>query len=202
MLKPVDNNNEVHNYWLFTTVIPNIRRRYESDDRLCRVLALAKLWAVFDETASEDLPLAEVERVKHSFAQNFGDRDGNPVVKIQLEIINVNGNLQIVAAANNNDTNNDGNAGDNAGPQQQQQQQQQQQGNQSRRNAQTQMMSLFQHQHQETLQRLEVMQADIVAQRAWMQQMFDRVITNQRRYGGTVHSAFARSNRQEEQRRD
>jgi hypothetical protein len=42
------------------------------------------IWAVFDESASEDLPLAEVERIKHSFVQNFGERDGNPVAKVQL----------------------------------------------------------------------------------------------------------------------
>jgi hypothetical protein len=202
MLRPNDGRNEVHDYWLFTTLVPNIRRRYESDDRLCRVFALAKLWAVFDETAAEDLPLAEVERIKHSFAQNFGERDGNPVVKIQLEIMNVNGNLQVVAsAANTNDridTNNNANDAINAGPQPQAQPQQQQQ----QRGAVTQILSLVQHNHQESIQRFELMQAEIVAQRAWMQQMFDRVITNQRRYGGTVHSAFARSNRQEEQRRD
>jgi hypothetical protein len=195
MLQADHGHNEVFDYWLFTTIIPNIRRRFDRDDRLCRVLALAKLWAVFDETASQDLPLVQVERIKHSFTQNFGERETNPVVKVILEILNVNGRLQIVPVANAN-ANNETADGTNQG---QQQQEHEPQGH-GRGNAQ--LMALLQHQHQETLQRLDVMQADAVSQRAWMQQMFNRVITNQRRYGGTVHSAMARSNRQEEQRRD
>lgn len=189
-------HNEVHDHWLFATVIPNIRSRFERDDRFGRVMALAKLWAVFDETAAEDMPLVEVERIKHSFAMNFGERDTNPVVKVLLEVLNVNGRLQVVPVANVNANNNNNQPnGDAQGQQQQQPQQGQQQAN-------GQLMAYMQHQQQENLQRFDMIQAEQQATRAWMQQMFDRVITNQRRYGGTVYSALARGDRQDQQRRD
>jgi hypothetical protein len=65
-----------------------------------------------------------------------------------------------------------------------------------------QLLALVQHNHQEVIQRIDMVQAEQQAQRAWMQQMFDRVITNQRRFGGTVYSAMARGDRQEQQRRN
>jgi hypothetical protein len=45
------------------------------------------------------------------------------------------------------------------------------------------------------------MQNEILAQRVWMQQQFTSVITNQRRYGGTIHSALARQHGPEQERR-
>jgi hypothetical protein len=76
MLQDHNGNIQVHDYWLFATVIPNIRRRFEQDDRFCCVMALAKLWAVFDKSASEDIPLAKTERIKHYFAMNCRDLVG------------------------------------------------------------------------------------------------------------------------------
>jgi hypothetical protein len=52
--------------WLFATVIPHLRRRFEGDNRFCQVMAMAKLWAVFDDTVSDELQLTEVERIKGS----------------------------------------------------------------------------------------------------------------------------------------
>jgi hypothetical protein len=140
MLRDHNGNGQVHDHWLFATVIPNIRRRFERDDRFCCVMALAKLWAVFDESALEDIPLAKTERIKHSFVMNFGKQDANPVVKVLLEVLNVDGRLEVVPVANNdviaNNTNNnadndknDGNCRDNnkQEPQQQQPRQRQQQ---------------------------------------------------------------------------
>jgi hypothetical protein len=145
-------NNEVHDFWLFTAVIPNIRRRFERDDRFCRVMALAKLWAVFDKAASEDIPLVEVERIKHSFAMNFGETATNPVVKVLLEILNVNGRLQVVPVANN--ANNNGNPpnGGNQGQPQQPQQQQQGQVHGQAHQANGQLLAYMQHVQQENLQ--------------------------------------------------
>ena len=179
--------------WLYQTVVPNLLTRFARDHCFMKVMAMAKLWAVFDDDACEELPLEEVGRIREAYNQAYGAPEGNPVAKVRLEVLNVDGNLQVVPAVNTNLNNNNVD-----GQQQEQQQPQQRQGNTNN----GQVMALSQHQHQEVLQRLDMIQADQQAMRAWMQQMFDRVITNQRRYGGTVHSAFARSNRQEQQRRD
>jgi hypothetical protein len=180
--------------WLYQSVVPNLLLRFARDHRFLMVMALAKLWAVFDDTACEELPLHEVGRIREAFNQAYGAIEGNPVMKVRLQVLNVDGHLQVVPAANGNDNG----EGDGNGEQQQQQQQQQEQRESNNRET----LALSQHHHQEVLQRLDMLQAEQQATRAWMQQMFDRVITNQRRYGGTVHSSFARGNRQEQQRRD
>jgi hypothetical protein len=188
---------QVTGNWLYHTVIPGLLTRFARDSRFLKVMALAKLWAVFDDAASEELLLEDVGRIREAYNQAFGQIDGNPVTKIRLQVLNVDGRLQVVEALANVNGNANGNANANANGIQQQQhqqllQQQEQPGN----------MALSQHYHQEILQRMDMMQAEVLSMRGWMQQMFDRVITNQRRYGGTVHSSFARGNRQEQQRRD
>jgi hypothetical protein len=80
--------------------------------------------------------------------------------------------------------------------------QQQQQPMNGNINNNPQLLALVQHNHQEVIQRIDMVQAEQQAQQAWMQQMFDRVITNQRGFGGTVYSAMARGDRQEQQRRN
>jgi hypothetical protein len=171
-------------------------QRFARDHRFLMVMALAKLWAVFDDAACEELPVVDVGRIRHAYTQTYGAIEGNPVVKVRLRVLNVDGRLQIVAAVNSS-TVDDGEAEgqhEHEPPQHQHQHQDATMNN-------GEMMALSQHQHQEILQRIDMLQAEQQAQRAWMQQMFDRVITNQRRYGGTVHSSFARGNRQEQQRR-
>jgi hypothetical protein len=148
-------------------------------------------------TASEDMPLAEVERIKHNFEMNFVERVANPVVKVLLEVLNVNERLQVVPAANNNENLPNG-AKQVQQQHQQSPQQQQLQGQQANR----QLLAYIQHVQQENLQWFDMIQAEQQATRAWMQQMFDRVITNQRHYGGTVYSSLARGNWLEQQRRD
>jgi hypothetical protein len=160
-------------------------------------MALAKLWAVFDDAACEEIALEEVGRIREAYRQAFGEPENNPIIKVRLEILNVDGRLQVVMAANASANNNGDNGEQEEG---QEQQEQQDQGNRNVNNGQ--VMALSQYQHQELLGRLDMLQAEQQAQRAWMQQMFDRVITNQQCYGGTVHSAFARADRQEQQRRD
>jgi hypothetical protein len=82
--------------------------------------------------------LAETERLKHGFAMNFDEGDVNPLVKVLLEVFNVDGRLEVVPVTNNdviannanntadNDENN-GNHRDNNEQEPQQQQQQQRQ---------------------------------------------------------------------------
>jgi hypothetical protein len=186
---------QVTGIWLYNAVVPGLLTRFARDHRFLKVMALAKLWAVFDTAASEEILLEEVGRIRDAYNQAYGQIDGNPVKKVRLQILNVDGRLQVVVAANHANGNNEG---DGVDGQQQQQLQQQQQTNINNGES----MALSGHHHQEVLQRLDMLQAEQQAMRGWMQQMFDRVITNQRRYGGTVHSSFARANRQEEQRRD
>jgi hypothetical protein len=188
-----EDTQQVTGIWLYQAVVPGLLQRFARDHRFLMVMALAKLWAVFDDAACEELPVAEVGRIRHAYTQTFGAIDGNPVVKVRQRVLNVDGRLEIVVAGNTSMVD-DGEGEEQREPRQQHQQQD---GTMNNGN----MMALSQHQHQELLQRLDMLQAEQQAQRAWMQQMFDRVITNQRRYGGTVHSSFARGNRQEQQRR-
>jgi hypothetical protein len=193
MLRP--EAEQVTGVWLYDHIVPNLLRRFARDHRFLMVMALAKLWAAFDDQACEELPLNEVGRIREEFNQAYGAIEGgNPVTKVRLQVLNVDGRLQVVAASAN--VNNDNGEGDGNGEGEQQQQEAQHHTN--NRDA----MALSNHHHQEVLQRLDMLQAEQQAMRGWMQQMFDRVITNQRRYGGTVHSSFARGNRQEQQRRD
>jgi hypothetical protein len=196
MLRP--EAQQVTGIWLYQVVVPNLLLRFARDHRFLMVMALAKLWAVFDDTAYEELPLQEAGRIREAFNQSYGAIEGgNPVTKVRLQVLNVDGRLQVVPAAGND--NGDG-SGEGIGNGEQQNQQQQQQVPRYTNNRET--LALSQHHHQEVMQRLDMLQAEQQAMRGWMQQMFDRVITNQRRYGGTVHSSFARGNRQEQQRRD
>jgi hypothetical protein len=185
-----DDATTVNDFWLFQNCVPHLGVRFATDTRFRCVMALTKLWAVFDDAASQELPLAECKRIKHSFVTVYGNLNNNPVMKVALEIMNVDGRLRIVAGVNNaiNNLNNDG-----------QQQQQPMNGN---INNNPQLLALVQHNHQEVIQRIDMVQAEQQAQQAWMQQMFDRVITNQRGFGGTVYSAMATGDRQEQQRRN
>jgi uncharacterized membrane protein len=61
-------------------------------------MGLAKLWAVFDNEASQNLQLVECNRIQHRFNSEYGhiSVDTNPVVKVRLEVLIVDGNLMIV----------------------------------------------------------------------------------------------------------
>ena len=103
-LRP-DATTMVTDDWLFTIVIPSIRQRWMRDHRFCKVMALAKLWAVFDNEASSHLmTLADRDRIQNSFTTAFSNINvtTNPVVKIRLEVLNINGYLHIVNAHRGN----------------------------------------------------------------------------------------------------
>jgi hypothetical protein len=189
-----DVQQRVTGIWLYQIVVPNLLMRFARDSRFLMVMVLAKLWAVFDDRACEELPMQEVGRIRDAYHQAHGQIDGNPVTKVRLRILNVDGRLQVVVATRNSNLEVEIEENE-----EQQQEELQQQGQQQGTGE---AMALSEHHHQEVLQRLDMLQAEQQAMRQWMQQMFDRVVTNQRRYGGTVHSSFARANRQEQQRRD
>jgi hypothetical protein len=123
-------------------------------------MAMSKLWAVFDDICQNELPLMEVERIKSSFTLHFGERDTNPVKKVSLEILKVDGHLQVVpVATNNNITHNEGN--EQNALQQQQQEQHQQPQNQSN----AQVLTYIQHVQQENVQRFDLIQSSLLSMR-------------------------------------
>ena len=54
--------------WLFDNVCPNIRGRYPSDTRLCKVLGMAMLWCALDSKAGEQyMPQAMRDRITQAY---------------------------------------------------------------------------------------------------------------------------------------
>ena len=163
--------------WLFSVVVPCTRQRFGHDNRLCRVLGLARLHAVFHSEMSKLLPAEDVARIKHSFGEYYGDVEGNPVEKIGLEIVRVGTRLEIIPHNNVNP---------------------QQQPNdaaatlQASDNRQILAAVLRMERNQEA--QLQAIRNEQNAQRQWMEQHFQRVLVNQRKYGGTIESGLARMN--------
>ena len=75
-------------HWLFVECIPHIRTRFPQDNRLCRVLALATLWAAFDVDATEYLDPTHADRIRTDFARVAPNwSEGNPVEKKAIMIV-------------------------------------------------------------------------------------------------------------------
>jgi hypothetical protein len=73
MLREDEEVQRVTGIWLYQVVVPNLLNRFARDHRFLKVMALAKLWAVFDDAASEELLLEEVARIRESYNQAFGE---------------------------------------------------------------------------------------------------------------------------------
>jgi len=71
---------------------------------LCRILGLARLWGVYDEDVAALLCPTDVATIKASFGECFGDIDGNPVKKVQLEVLRVGTRLEIMPAVQQDNT--------------------------------------------------------------------------------------------------
>ena len=71
--------------WLFEHVVPNIRRRYPNDHRLCRVLGIALLYICMSSNEDVVLPDALCSRVKDAYAA-LGMDEEEPIVKIELHV--------------------------------------------------------------------------------------------------------------------
>jgi hypothetical protein len=71
--------------WLFEHVVPNVHRRYPSDDRLCRVLALSLLYICLRSNEDIIIPDALCNRVKAAYAA-LGLEEEEPVEKVQLHV--------------------------------------------------------------------------------------------------------------------
>jgi len=77
--------------FLFTYCVPNIRRRFSNDRRLCRILGLARLFAYCDPTLRETLTEYTVTRLAAGLqGVNY---EANLVDRVPLHIYTVNGIL-------------------------------------------------------------------------------------------------------------
>jgi len=177
----------VNDNWLHTEVVPHVKQRFGTDLRLCQVLALARLWSVFDDEASQPLPDADVARIRHSFPGGQ-ELQGNPVLKKPLEILRVGGRLQMVDLSL-----------------EQQEGQQQQQGAsaaQMLRGADdAQLLACIQRMETRHDQQLQATRSEQLAFRQCCKQQFDLLLTNQTRFGGTTQQSLSRGDPQQQQRR-
>lgn len=81
--------------WLFDNVVPNIRRRYPNDSRLCRVLATALLYGALDPQIGEELlPPSLRERITTAYVPTHPET-AQPVVRVPLTIYRIQDNLMI-----------------------------------------------------------------------------------------------------------
>lgn len=186
-----DNLAAVTDNFLFTTVIPHIRDRFANHDiRFCRVMALAKLYAVFDDEISELLPMEDMLTIRQAFEEAYGTQETNPVQQIEIVIMRIDGRLEIVDSARP-----DGNGGVGVGAPAAVQQ------NGALSNDAQQVLSYIKAMEQNIQQQLTNIQAQQEQLRVWMQAQFNKVNNNQRRFGGTIGQALARQDPDEQARR-
>jgi hypothetical protein len=197
----------VSDEWLFTNVVPNIHSRYSNDLRLCRVLALAILWASFNDEARVQMKLGTA--IKDRFLDDFVDEElvdpgYNPVQKTPLHIANANGRLQIlkmqpsatgihavdgVAAATPIPVATDPVAMRGmlaAAP------------STSIQAYSSHLMVMMRNMEQKLEDKLEVMNLQLQQQNEVSNQQYTTLNNNIRQYGGTIHSAFAHQARQQQ----
>jgi hypothetical protein len=92
-------DTSVSDDWLYQNVIPNIYDHYNHDKRLCKVLALALLWAVFNPDARDGLKLGVSIRDKfvddHQHIVGVSPTNYSPVAKVRLKVYACSGKLMI-----------------------------------------------------------------------------------------------------------
>jgi len=96
----VNPNCGVTKEWILQHVVPNITNYFPST--VAEVLGTAVLWAIFDEGASENIPVAIVQRVGDAFTNEIRGTLGeneNPVTKVPLVLYHIEGVLHIEETA-------------------------------------------------------------------------------------------------------
>ena len=76
---------EITDDWLFEHVVPNIRRRYPNDARLCRVLALALLYICLQHNEDIYVPPPLRSTVRDAYAA-LGIDEEEPIQKVPLHV--------------------------------------------------------------------------------------------------------------------
>jgi hypothetical protein len=83
---------QIGNEWLFTNVLPSIRKYFRNDTRLCCVLALPLLYACMNDNIM--VPEGIRARVKVAY-NSLGFDEHQPVTKIPLYVYRINDRLMI-----------------------------------------------------------------------------------------------------------
>ncbi|CAB9500102.1 unknown protein [Seminavis robusta] len=121
----------------------------------------------------------QVDRVRTNFNQLKPNFEGNPVEKIPLKVLRVNKSVDIVEAPTG-EAAIPGEAAEGQG-----------QVSVSREDL-NHVLSHVQRLEQTVEQQFTALRAEQTSLRAWQQQQFDRVVLNQRRFGGSIESALGR----------
>ena len=161
---------------------------------MARLLGMAYLWAVFDETVRDFLPAVEVDRIRHAYKQTHPNLPaGNPVEKIPLAIIEQGGEevdiVEMRPAAE--------------GPTMAEETQQAaaaveatrgelQRSNNGGIVTNEQLLAFMREERRERKAFEAAIRREIGEFKPWAKEEFKKVITNQKRLGGTIHQAFAR----------
>jgi len=189
----------ITNEWLFENVVPNLRRRFPNDTRLCRALGLALLHAALDSELKDWVRVAIQQRIEAAWTKFLEEEcqvdvnaDGfeipNAVKKVRLVVYRVQEQLMIDEVAGEDPPAAGG--GGVAG------------GNVAGGNG-----SVSQEQHQALLIQLQQIrdsmhanhqqtQATLNALRLWIESQLLRINNNVRRFGGTIQGGLARQGNQ------
>ena len=164
--------------WLYVECVPNIRKRFEKDARFCRVMALSYLWAVFDQETADYLNPVDVDRVRTNFQRLHGPVDSNPVKKTKIAVVKINGSLDIVELDSARQASGD------------------QQGAPSTPGTlagnTNEILGYMQRMERSVVGELQAIRAEQSGYRRWVSDQFDRMVRNQRRFGGTIGQALSR----------
>ena len=176
--------------WLFEHVVPNIRRRYPNDAKLCRVLGTALLFAAMDPQLVEMLPQGTKDRVTQAYLHTH-PQVPQPVERIPLTVYRVEDTLCIDETPVHvvNEAANAAAGGGNGAaigvaigaraPQ----------ANRDQMNA---VLVNLQRTQQGQSQMHMQLEASISSLRQWAGVQFKLINTNVRRFGGTIQGAMTR----------
>ena len=155
-------------------------------------MGLARLWSIFNEDSADLLPTADVARIKNSFVEYFGDGHDQPVVKIPLEIVKVGTRLEIIPFQEYQAV------GEDEQGRNQEQQAAQRPAPAALRlqaNDQRQVIALLQRNQRANDEQFDAIRGTLQRHFEFHQEQYNRIVANQRRYGGSIHSAMARRDR-------
>ena len=170
--------------FLFTECIPNIRARYSEDYRLCKLLGLAYMWAVFDEDASEFVGAVVRDRIQTQYGRQY-TCPTNPVKKVPIHIVKgINDKLDIVEGAVPPEARAPVQGGGVAAAAQVQAQ--------YGIITNAQLLAYLQRMERRQEENISQNKADVAQLRSWLGDQVNLIIENQRRYGGTIGQALAR----------
>jgi Transcriptional activator of glycolytic enzymes len=178
--------------WLFEHVVPNIRKRFPEDSRLCRVLGTALLFGAMDpEVGEKYVPQGIRQRISSAYLPTHPAIQ-QPVARVPLTIYRVQDTLMIdeMIVQGDNGGGNGPTAGTAAGTAPVVNQQQH-----------AQVLINLQALQQNVAQNHQQQQESMASLRTWCGNQFRTINNNIRAHGGTIQGAFARQDPQQQARR-